>query len=296
MHTFQPMRLGGILDATLSLYRNNLRLFLGITALYFSLIALQEAGVVFLLQMSSTPSFDDFISDVDTVLDTFVYMLIVGVSIAACSEIYLGKPTTIQGAFRCFSVHFWEYIGATLIYLILYLISTLGLMESIQNSAAIIFLTFLCLPFVLYFLIGCWVFYGPVIFNEKRAASESLRRSRSLGQGSRRRVFGIVLAIALLQIAVDYILGNSLGIVLALFGIVGDGSVVETIGEVLSWKYADMRPTSLDALIMYIVYLSAETFTLPIYAIGVTLLYFDFRIRKEGFDIEMQVRNSQDLM
>jgi hypothetical protein len=49
-------------------------------------------------------------------------------------------------------------------------------------------------------------------------------------------------------------------------------------------------------LIMYIVYLGAETFTLPIYAIGVTLLYFDLRIRKEGFDIEMRVHNSQDLM
>lgn len=40
MHTFQPMRLGGILDATLSLYRNNLRLFLGIAAIYFVLYAI----------------------------------------------------------------------------------------------------------------------------------------------------------------------------------------------------------------------------------------------------------------
>ena len=41
MPIFQPMGLGGILDATLSLYRANLRLFLGIAFLYFILMALQ---------------------------------------------------------------------------------------------------------------------------------------------------------------------------------------------------------------------------------------------------------------
>lgn len=292
----QPMGLGGILDAILSLYRNHFRLFLGIAVFYFSLIALQEAVVVFLLEMSSTPSFDNFVSDMDTVLDALVYMLIVGVLIAACSEIYLGKRATIQSAFQCLRSHFWEYLGATLIYLILFSILILNSMASLQDSAVIGLIPFLCSPFLLYFLIGCWVFYGPVIFHEKWTASESLQRSRTLGHGSRGRVFGIVLAILLFQIGVGYILGNSLGVVLALFGIVGDGSVVETIGDLLAGEYTDMRPTSLDALIMYIVYLGAETFTLPIYGIGVTLLYFDLRIRKEGFDIEMQARNAQDLM
>ena len=31
------------------------------------------------------------------------------------------------------------------------------------------------------------------------------------------------------------------------------------------------------------------TFTMPISAIGSTLLYFDLRIRKEAYDIEMRV-------
>ncbi len=77
---FQPMGLGGILDATLSLYRDNLRLFLGIASIYFVLIALQEGIIVSLLERSSSSRLDDIISDVDSVSDTFIYMLVIGVS------------------------------------------------------------------------------------------------------------------------------------------------------------------------------------------------------------------------
>ena len=290
MHTFQPMGLGGILDATLSLYRNNLRLFLGIAAIYFVLIALQEGIIVFLLERSGTLRLENLISDIDYVSDSFIYMLVVGVSVIASSEVYLGRRVTIQIALRHFSSRLLAYIGATLIYLILSLISTLSSLDSIRISSGSL-LMLLGLPFLLYFLIG-WVFYGPVTFNEKWTTRQSLERSKILVRGTWVRVFGIVVAILLLYIAMDYILGNSLGVVLALLGIVGDGSVTETIGDLFSLRYADIRPTSLDTLVMYIVYLGVETFTLPIYAIGVTLLYYDLRIRKEGFDIEMQVRNS----
>lgn len=281
IHTFQPMELGGILDATLSLYRNNLRLFLGIAAIYFVLIALQEGIIVFLLERPGTLRLENLISDIDYVSDSFIYMLVVGVSVIASSEIYLGRRITIQSALQCFASRFWGYFGATLIYLIPSLIFTLDLMDSIKLSATSVLISF-SLPFVLYYLIG-WVFYGPVTFNEKWTTRQSLERSKILVRGTWIRVFGIVVAILLLDLAMYYILGNSLGVVLALLEIVGDGSVTKTIGDLFSLRYEDIRPTSLDTLVMYIVYLGAETFTLPIYGIGITLLYYDLRIRKEGF-------------
>ena len=50
-------------------------------------------------------------------------------------------------------------------------------------------------------------------------------------------------------------------------------------------------PTNLEELrlsyaLMYLINLGVDTFTIPIWVIGCTLLYFDQRIRKEGFDIE----------
>ena len=47
------------------------------------------------------------------------------------------------------------------------------------------------------------------------------------------------------------------------------------------------RGLSFSNGLMYIICLGADTFAMPIWVIGDTLLYFNQRIRKEGFDIEM---------
>ena len=244
------------------------------------------------MERSGTPRLDNFISDVDSVSDTFIGILIIGVSVVACSDLYLGKRVTIQVALRRFISLFVEYLGASWIYLILCVVWTL---DSFGESAMVSLLRVALLPFLCFYLVS-WVLYGPAALNEEFMGQEALERSQLLVRGTWGRVFGIVLAIILFCLAIDYILGGTLGVVLALFGIARDGSLMETVVSLLGMKYIVVRPTSMFLLIMYLIYLGAETFTLPIYAIGVTLLYFDLRIRKEGFDIEMRVRNSQDLM
>lgn len=292
MPTFQPMGLGGILDATLSLYRNNFRLFLGIAAIYFVLIAAQEFIVVFLLEKSDTPNLEGFISDVDLVLDEFISMLVTGILVVACSKIYLGGSVTIQIALRRFSSRFLGYVGASLIYL---LVGYMWMLDSLGNSSLVSLFRIGFFPFLCFFSVS-WVFYGPVVLLEEPIAVQALGRSKRLVRGTWRRVFGIVLAIILFLLAIIYILGSSFGVILALFGVFRDGSLMETVTSLFGFKYISDRPTSVDTSIMYLVYLAVETFALPIYAIGVTLLYFDLRIRKEGFDLEMRARNTQDLM
>ena len=288
MLMFQPMGFGGILDTALSLYRNNFRLFLGFAAIYFILIALQEFTVVFLLERSSTPNLDGLISDVDSVLDMLVSMLVTGILVVACSEIYLGRSVTTQIALRRFSSRFLVYLGASLIYL---LIGEIWLLDSLGTSIQVILFRIIFLPFLCFYLVS-WVLYGPVVLLEEWTAVQALGRSKVLVRGAWRRVFGIVLAIALFSLALVYILGSSFGVALALFGIFRDGSLMETVTSLFGLKYILDRPTSMVSLIMYLVYSGVEAFMLPVYAIGVTLLYFDLRIRKEAFDIEMQAHNS----
>lgn len=292
MPTFQPMGLGGILDTTLSLYRNNFPLFLKILAIYFVLIALQEAVFVWLLKITNTPNLESFISDVKSQLDNLVYMLCIGVTVIASSKIYSGRPITFQTALQQFRSQFLTYLGGSLLFLIPFMILTV---DSIGMSMLRALLNLMVLPFLCVFYVS-WVFYGHAIVLERFTSVEAFGRSWALVQGTWMRVFRIIVAILLLEMGVYYILGNSVGIVLALLGVVGESSLTETIGDLFTLKYEDMRPTSVDTLIMYFVYHAVETFALPIYAIGVTLLYFDLRIRKEGFDLEMRVRNSQDLM
>ena len=298
----QPMEFGGILDSALSLYRNNFRFFLAIIAIYIVWIGLQEAVVVWLLERYGTPNFDhlwlleryntpnfnSLVSDVDDLLDNLVYMLFVGGCVVVSSEIYLGRRLTFRGALQQFRSRFLTYLGSSLLFLTPNTILTL-------DSIRIPTLRSLLIPLSLFFLCVFyipWILYGPVVFREGFTVMEAFGRSRILVRGAWMRVCSITLAILLLQIGIYYILGGSLCVVFALLGIVQEGSLMETIGNLLRLKYVDMRPTSLDSLIMYIVYLGWDTFTLPIYAIGMTLLYYDLRIRKEGFDLEIRVRNS----
>lgn len=291
IHTFQPMGFGGILDTALSLYRNNFRFFLAIISIYIVWIGLQEAVVVWLLEISNISNLDNLISDVEGLLDNLVYMFCVGVLVIASDKIYLGKPLTFRVALQQFRSQFPVYFGSSLLFL---LPSTILTLDSIDIST-LRGLLVLSLPFLCVFYIS-WIFYGPVVLLEGFTVMEAFGRSRILVRGTWMRVCGITLAILLLQIGVYYIFGGSLGVIFTLLGIGQEGSLMEVIGDMLRLKYVDIRPTSLDSLIMYTVYLGSDAFTLPIYAIGLTLLYFDLRIRKEGFDIEMWVRNSQDLM
>jgi hypothetical protein len=54
--------------------------------------------------------------------------------------------------------------------------------------------------------------------------------------------------------------------------------------------------TAWDGLAAYIIHILVNnvvaSLILPLTPIGITLLYFDQRIRKEGFDIEMRVTNA----
>ena len=284
----QPMGVGGILDTALSLYRNNFGIFLRIVALYIVLTGLQEAVVVWLLERSNTPTLDNWISDVDDLLGNLAYIWCIGVCIVASSKIYLGRPVTFQAALREFRSRFLTYLGSSLLFLTPY---TILVSDSIGMSTSMALIFLLSLPFFSVFYVY-WVFYGHAILFEAFTSVAAFGRSRALVRGTWRRVCGIICAILFLDLAVFYILGNSIGIILVLAGVLQNGGLAETINYLFTLKYHEVRPTSLDLLVMYIVYLGAEAFTFPIYAIGVTLFYFDVRIRKEGFDIEIRVHNS----
>lgn len=287
--TFAPMGFTGILDATFSLYRNKFLLFFGIASIYFILIALQEGIVVYFLEKSNTVALDNFISDIDTFLDNLVDTLCTGVIVIASSRIYLGRPATIQTVLRQFRYRFSAYLGSSLLYLMSFVILIL---ESIQVSGPMSMLMLLYMSIICVFLIR-WILYGPVILLEEYRAGQAFGRSRTLVHGTWRRVFGIISAILLLHFGIAYILSNSFCVILALFGIIQDGNLMETVTSLYGLKYINTRPTSLTLLIIYGVYHVVDTFLLPIYAIGITLLYFDLRIRKEGLDIEISVSNSK---
>ena len=131
--------------------------------------------------------------------------------------------------------------------IIAFLIFALALVGS-----AILAFVLIGIPLVFYVLV-VWFFFDQAIIIEGRGPTEALRRSQALVRGSWWRVFGIVVVFVVLVFAAA-LAGTVPGLILP------DASTV--FGVVVN------------------------TVLFPILPIGATLLYFDLRVRKEGYTLD----------
>jgi hypothetical protein len=105
----------------------------------------------------------------------------------------------------------------------------------------------------------------PACVVENTKARPSLRRAIDLSKGARWRIFVLALLIGVIKI-----------------GLVGITQVFTIAGVIKNHGQLGPGLTALSQVIGFF----TNTFLGPIYATGITLLYYDQRVRKEGFDIE----------
>ena len=131
-------------------------------------------------------------------------------------------------------------------------------------------------------------FYAQAVLVEETSATDALRRSSELVKGEWRRVFGMMFGIMLLSVMIELVFLISSAFIFALSGIAGEVDFME-MREVL-WHNHSIKGAY---HVWHIMTSAIETLKTPIEFIGFTLLYFDRRIRKEGFDIEMMVAKEE---
>jgi hypothetical protein len=137
---------------------------------------------------------------------------------------------------------------------------------------AVILLVFLAAPLLALRWLLAWSLVVPVTVREGGGLRATMRRSRSLTAGRRGRIFAIYLLIFLLTYSVQ-ILFQTPYYILAGVGVfsrhVNHGSLtlmVSAIGSFLS-----------------------KSFVGPLLEIAFTLIYYDERVRKEGFDLQLMM-------
>lgn len=273
----QPMSFTDILDGMFNLYRNHIRLFLGIVIVYFVLEFCIEiiSGLLF-RDESSVLSIDIVILSFTTFCSTVVSIL-VGAALAYVSaQIYLDRALTSGAAWQQARRRFWSYLGSGILWFLV---------------VAGLFITVIGIPFAIYFMVRWGLYTLPVLF-EETTARNALRRSTDLVKGTWWRVCGIMLAVSLISFMIIFILEISSGFLLSWGGIAEPetpSGVFEAIREIFMPTPSDIG--WIHYAIRRLVSLSIVAFTMPIAPIGMTLLYFDLRIRKEAYDIEAQVTN-----
>ena len=256
--SLQPMGFTDILDTTFSLYRNRFRLFLGISAVY----------------LISHIAFSTYTHEAIYFCELFVLVLCYGWLTFASAQAYLGKHVTARAALKRVKNRFWSFVGSSLLYwLVVVLLSV----------------TVIGVPFAIYFWTR-WGLYTQAVMVEETSAKNALKRSRELVKGAWWRVFGIMFAILLISLIIDLILIASATLIFALSGIAGEIDLLEMIRQTM-WDPHGYIEGILHLL--HAIQTAIDALTMPILPIGLTLLYFDRRIRKEGFDIEMMLAKEE---
>ena len=269
----QPMSFVDILDGMFSLYRRHFHLFFRILVVYFVfgfLINLISTAVV-IGDTSITAVVITVLASIAGVL--FAYWIGWGLAYAS-TQVYLTRDITSQAALQQASKCYLRLLGSMfLYYLVIVCLS----------------ITIIGIPFAIYFAFRWGLFAFPILF-EETTLRNALRRSTELVKGTWWRVCGIMIAIALIALMIAFILQTSYAIIfysLAGAESAADANFVETLRRLFA-----PSPNEIGWG-LYIIHtlgtLIIGGLTMPIGTIGSALLYFDLRIRKEAFDIEMQV-------
>ena len=294
----RPLNVGDILDQTFRVFRKYFLLLLGIIAVISVPMAvvqgfglwqytqgLQElggsrgfgatspSGVFGSALASSVPLL------ISTVLTAVAGVFQTGALASAISELYLGRTISIGQAYRGVLRRIGPLLLATLLVGLIFgvfvaIFFGASLAGATLGSAGVIIFC-LAIPFSLVFMVVViavsvyWLFLSQAIVLEGHSAIEGLRRSWNLVRGSFWRVFGITLLLGLL---------------------VSMASFVPTFAVQFGVSLAFPGSLEIQTILNQVVTTVLTILLTPITAIANTLLYYDLRVRKEGFDLELMAR------
>ncbi|MDE0085686.1 MAG: hypothetical protein OXU23_08260 [Candidatus Poribacteria bacterium] len=294
------MGFGELLDATFSFYRTHFLRFLGITSIY--LLAMLIGFSICLLDDSVGRNERIAIWITTTGVLFGVSIFVASSLISATSQAYLGGTIRIGAVLKLGIRQFITcFVGAFLFGLIGIILSTLvglffsGLFSFLMQIPFNFFLTFVLsllssviVIFVAVYFISHWCFFAAAVLVEGKSIWDGIRRRGELIRRRSLQIASIMTAIFLLYLAVNFIFRFGFGFLF----ILTEHTNFEELRNVLQPVWLMQLPVFQNELrlshqLMHLINLGIDTITMPIWVIGATLLYFDQRIRREGFDIEM---------
>lgn len=266
----REMTVADIIDAAIHIYRHNFAPMLGIAAVVQApMMALQIAASYYLLRTMMLAEGDQFpVEDLVVGMSGFGIALVVAMILyplgeaalaIAVSERYLGRPITVSGAYQAAFKYWGRVLWTTLLYwLWTYLWCFVGL----------IFLILPGLVLLIALLIRYMLAPAVIVVLENRSGRDGMRRSWELTKGHSWSVFATMAILVLMAAVATYGIAAPLQL----------GTIV----------FMDNEEMLLIAQLVAQVVQSTVTILLqPLWMIGIVLIYYDLRIRKEGFDLMM---------
>jgi hypothetical protein len=278
--SLRPLSLGEILDQAVRLYRRNFVTFVGILALVYVPLMLIQTGLTYLSTagIDPTPSSGD---PFDVLTPTYwmgvvgllgvalaQFVLVQGVATAAITrsvaDNYLGQPVEISDAYKKVGSSWTRLLGA------LFLMGLLAL--GVLIAAIIPCVGWFIGPGAFFFLaVAVGPLIAPVVMIEKRGGGDALRRAWDL---ARRRFWWLLGFMFLLYL-------------LAQIVITGPTLVVNFIATTMLGPSDPFNPNLVTTVVNAFIQLIGALLYLPLQLTASTLVYFDLRVRTEGFDLAL---------
>lgn len=255
---FEPMSIGRILDQVFRIYKDHFIRFIAIIAVIqipISLVSLLYQ-ILFTKLNTATETGAVVVMLLSTVPMLFLALLGQtlgsGALARSVAETYLGHDMSVGQVYR--------HVLPKLLTLIL-----VAILVGLCVGVGFLLLVVPGVIFSLWFALTT-----PAIIMEDLNATAGMSRSRALVQGNLGKVFAIGFLVFVLAfvISMPFQFGGAL-----LVGFVAKGN----------------QPLSL--LITQISQMIGQIIGMPVGAIASILLYYDLRIRKEGFDLQMMVES-----
>jgi uncharacterized membrane protein len=269
----RPLSLGELLDRTFTLYRGHFLLFVGISAiprvfvLLIQLVQTMVSPARGIFQAPNPNLADQFPGFSMTgiayaalfffaviIVSVLASMLSQGATVIAVSELYLGRTTTLGGAFR----GVWGKLG---------IIFGVAVLSGLAVFAGCILLIIPGIYIALRLAVGV-----QVAVLEDIGPGSALSRSFTLTKENAGRVFLIFVLYAFL-----------------LYGAIALLGVPFIVGTVLTKNNPDM--VRMFTMLTQVGSFIAEVLAIPFVTIAMSLFYYDMRVRKEGFDLQMMMMN-----
>ena len=279
-----------IIDKAFHLYRKHFLLFIGISLIYTILSFSVDELIEFLWKNNPYGL-------VERLTSSLLSQLAIGVLVIATSEIYFQRQITIRDSFQRFKNIHPRYLFSVFIYLIPLLLPTFILnimMATVSHLSVVIILSFYLLIFIVCIYIEIkWQLYVSVIVVEGGMKPKPLRRSRDLIRKSWWRVFGTIFTLNILLRTIRLIFVVSFVLLLGMFGLMGDAPVLDIVEYVLRSDVGlfsgdpPFESGSTPYAILRSLRIVAGVLTRPLFAITILVIYFNQRVKREGFDIEM---------
>jgi hypothetical protein len=260
--TLRPLNIADILDLSIRLYRQNFAAFLGIIAIVYVPVGIMQ--ILFAFTMGNLTTAGSQSPDqvpwaqLGTMGMAVGGLLLVnflaiplgqGALTIAVSRRYLNEPVTVADAYRFIGPRWGVLIGAVL------LVALVVLGGFVLCIIPGIYVTILML------------LVTPIIVIEGLGPVDSMKRSMELVKSDWWRCFGTYAVLTL---------------------------IVSFIGQAVAWPVAMasmmflmQKNMALAQAINQGVSVGIQMLVQPVLITGLVLLYYDLRVRREGFDLEL---------